>query len=59
MSSDLVPVVRPIPSLPAVSRVDVLAAFRKSRKPTTLKAYDDALADFGRYVGVADSSAAV
>jgi integrase/recombinase XerC len=59
MIQDLVPVPRVLPSLPAVSRVDVLAAFRKSRKATTLKAYDDALADFGRYCGVADSSAAV
>lgn len=59
MASDLVRVGLVVPSLPAVSRLDVLAAFRQSRKPTTLLAYDAAVADFGRYLGGLDSSAAV
>jgi integrase/recombinase XerC len=59
MQNDLVPVPRVLPGLPAVSRVDVLAAYRMNRKPTTLLAYDAALADFGRFVGIPDASGAV
>jgi integrase/recombinase XerC len=59
MTTELAPLLRAPDRLPALARVDVLAAFLAGRNPRTLAAYSKDLADFARFVGAASSSAGV
>lgn len=59
MSTELIPI-RPAPdALPALARVNVVAAFLAGRNPRTLRAYSRDLDDFARFVGAVSASAAL
>jgi integrase/recombinase XerC len=58
MSTELVPII-PAQSLPAISQVDLVAAFLAGRNLRTLRAYGGDLDDFARFLGSPDRKSAI
>lgn len=60
MSNELAPIPRPHFAVPAsIGQVDLLDAFLSGRKPTTLRAYEADVEDFGRFLGAPSGRAAI
>lgn len=59
MSTEPSPIDRPSAGLPAVGSVDLLNAFLGGLNPRTLRAYDQDLGDFARFLGSSTSREAI